>query len=112
MFENERHQGPRLIIAFHSTGRERGGGNNLAVQWILALRGLVLMAAPKLYERAAMSMEAIPLVRLVFGVNRRDWALSHLCGLGLHHHRQRPMRPTMPGEPQFSDFHKDCVARR
>jgi uncharacterized protein YjeT (DUF2065 family) len=36
--------------------------------WILALRGLVLMAAPKLYERAAMSMDAIPLVRLVFGV--------------------------------------------
>jgi uncharacterized protein YjeT (DUF2065 family) len=68
MFENERHQGPRLIIAFHSTGRERGGGNNLAVQWILALRGLVLMAAPKLYERAAMSMDAIPLVRLIFGV--------------------------------------------
>jgi hypothetical protein len=26
------------------------------------------MAAPKLYERAAMSMDAIPLVRLVFGV--------------------------------------------
>ena len=26
------------------------------------------MAAPELYERAAMSMDAIPLVRLIFGV--------------------------------------------
>jgi uncharacterized protein YjeT (DUF2065 family) len=36
--------------------------------WILALRGLVLMAAPQLYEHAATSMDAIPLVRLIFGV--------------------------------------------
>jgi uncharacterized protein YjeT (DUF2065 family) len=35
---------------------------------ILALRGLVLMAAPELYGRAAMSMDALPLVRLIFGV--------------------------------------------
>jgi uncharacterized protein YjeT (DUF2065 family) len=38
------------------------------VGWILAFRGLVLMAAPDLYERVAMSLDAIPLVRLVFGV--------------------------------------------
>jgi uncharacterized protein YjeT (DUF2065 family) len=36
--------------------------------WILALRGLLLMAAPELYERAAMSMDTIPLVRFIFGV--------------------------------------------
>ena len=44
--------------------------------WILLLRGVVLMAAPDLYERAgmsmgatsaAMSMGAISLVRLIFG---------------------------------------------
>jgi hypothetical protein len=35
--------------------------------WILALRGVVLMAAPDLYERASMSMGAISLVRLIFG---------------------------------------------
>ncbi len=46
---------------------ERGGGIAL-FGWILALRGLVLMAAPQLYQRAAMSMDAIPLVRLIFGV--------------------------------------------
>jgi uncharacterized protein YjeT (DUF2065 family) len=36
--------------------------------WLLALRGLVLMAAPDLYERAAIPMDAIPLIRLIFGV--------------------------------------------
>jgi uncharacterized protein YjeT (DUF2065 family) len=36
--------------------------------WILALRGLVLMAAPKLSERAPASMDAMALVQLLFGV--------------------------------------------
>ncbi len=39
-----------------------------AFGWILALRGLALMAAPELYERAAMAMDAAPLVRLIFGI--------------------------------------------
>ncbi len=35
--------------------------------WFLLLRGLVLMAAPALYESAAMSMDSPLLVRLIFG---------------------------------------------
>jgi hypothetical protein len=34
----------------------------------LALRALAFMAIPERYERAARSMGAIPLVRLIFGV--------------------------------------------
>ena len=36
--------------------------------WIRAVRGLVLTAAPKRYERVGGSMGTIPLGRLVFGV--------------------------------------------
>jgi len=36
--------------------------------WIRAVRGLVLTAAPKLYERVGGSMDTTPLGRLVFGV--------------------------------------------
>jgi hypothetical protein len=43
---------------------------------------------------------------------RRDWDLSHLCGLArqacLTIGKEQPMRPTVPGEPHFCDFHKDC----
>jgi hypothetical protein len=46
----------------------KSGARQWRPGWILALRGLVLMAAPKLYEHAAMFMDAIPLVQLVFGV--------------------------------------------
>jgi hypothetical protein len=37
----------------------RSGARQWRPGWILALRGLVLMAAPKLYERGTMSMDAI-----------------------------------------------------
>jgi hypothetical protein len=43
-------------------------------------RTLLWSGRPKLYERATMSMDAIPLVGLVFGVLVAI-ALSHLCGL-------------------------------
>jgi uncharacterized protein YjeT (DUF2065 family) len=61
-----------LIIAFHQYWSSVAAVLISLFGWILALRGLVLMAAPELYERAATSMEAIPeavpLVQLVFGV--------------------------------------------
>jgi uncharacterized protein YjeT (DUF2065 family) len=60
--------GGLLIIAFHQYWSSVAAVLISVFGWILALRGLVLMAAPKLYERAATSMEAIPIVQLVFGV--------------------------------------------
>ena len=60
--------GGLLIIAFHQYWSNLAAVLISLFGWILALRGLVLMAAPELYERAAMSMGAIPLVRLIFGV--------------------------------------------
>ena len=37
--------------------------------WILALRGLALLVAPQMYERATIASEgALPLVRLGFGL--------------------------------------------
>jgi uncharacterized protein YjeT (DUF2065 family) len=60
--------GGLVIIAFHQYWSSVAAVIISLFGWILSLRGLVLMAAPKLYERAATSMDAIPLVRLVFGV--------------------------------------------
>jgi uncharacterized protein YjeT (DUF2065 family) len=60
--------GGLLIIAFHQYWSNVAAVLISLFGRILALRGLVLMAAPELYERAAMSMDAIPLVRLILGV--------------------------------------------
>ncbi len=60
--------GGLLIIAFHQVWSNVAAVLISLFGWILALRGLVLMAAPELYERAAMSLDATPLVRLLFGV--------------------------------------------
>jgi len=60
--------GGLFIIAFHQYWSSVAAVLISLFGWILALRGLVLMAAPGLYERAATSMDAIPLVRLIFGV--------------------------------------------
>ena len=57
-----------LIIAFHQYWSSAAAVIISLFGWILALRGLLLMAAPALYERAAGPMEAIAVVRLVFGV--------------------------------------------
>jgi hypothetical protein len=57
-----------LIIAFHQYWSSVAAVMISLFGWILALRGLVLMAAPELYERAAASMDAISLVRVVFAV--------------------------------------------
>jgi hypothetical protein len=57
-----------LVIALHQYWSNLAAVLISALRWILALRGLALMAAPELYERAAMPMvDAIPLVRLIFG---------------------------------------------
>ncbi|HYY27621.1 MAG TPA: hypothetical protein VE860_06745 [Chthoniobacterales bacterium] len=57
-----------LIIALHQYWSSLAAVLISLFGWILAIRGLVLMAAPKLYERAAASVGAISLVRLIFGV--------------------------------------------
>jgi hypothetical protein len=58
-----------------------------------------------------MSMDAIPLVRLVFGVLGAI-ALSHLCGVARQAYltigKGQPVRPTMPSESHFSEFNEDC----
>ena len=59
--------GGLLIIAFHQYWSSVAAVMISLFGWILALRGVVLMAAPDLYERAAISMGAISSVRLIFG---------------------------------------------
>jgi hypothetical protein len=57
-----------LIIAFHQYWPSAAAVMISVFGWILALRGLLLMAGPDLYERAAMSMDVMSLVRLIFSV--------------------------------------------
>lgn len=57
-----------LIIAFHQYWSSVAAVLISLFGWVLALRGLVLMAAPNLYERAAASVDAVLLVRLIFSV--------------------------------------------
>jgi uncharacterized membrane protein len=59
--------GGLLIIAFHQYWSSVAAVMISLFGWILVLRGVALMVAPDLYERAAMSMGAIYLVRLIFG---------------------------------------------
>jgi len=60
--------GGLLIIAFHQFWSSVAAVLISGFGWILALRGLVLMAAPELYERAATLADSTLLVRLIFGV--------------------------------------------
>jgi len=55
-----------VIIAFHQYWSSVAAVLISLFGWILALRGLVLLAAPDLYERAGMSLGAV-VVRLIFG---------------------------------------------
>lgn len=57
-----------LIIAFHQYWSSVAAVFISLFGWILALRGVVLMAAPDLYERATVSLDTVPLVRFMFGV--------------------------------------------
>ena len=56
-----------MIIAFHQYWRSVAGVLISAFGWILALRGVVLMADPGLYERAASAMSSLRLIQLMFG---------------------------------------------
>lgn len=60
--------GGLFIIAFHQYWWNVAAVMISLFGWILALRGLVLLADPELYERAAMSMDSISLVRFLFSV--------------------------------------------
>jgi hypothetical protein len=60
--------GGLLIIAFHQYWSSAAAVLISLFGWVLAIRGLVLMAAPALYERAVVIADAIWLVRLMFGV--------------------------------------------
>jgi hypothetical protein len=55
-----------FIIAFHQYWSSVAAVLISVFGWILALRGLVLMAAPRLYERAGNAMDPILLI-FVFG---------------------------------------------
>jgi hypothetical protein len=57
-----------LIIAFHQYWSSVAAVMISLFGWFLALRGLLLMAAPQLIERGtAASMGAVALVRIFFG---------------------------------------------
>jgi hypothetical protein len=56
-----------MIIAFHQYWSTLAAVLISLFGWILVLRGVVLMAAPDLYERAGIYLGgAVPLVRLIF----------------------------------------------
>jgi hypothetical protein len=54
------------IIAFHQYWSNVAAVLISLFGWVLAFRGLLLMAAPDLYERAAIALDSVPLVRLIF----------------------------------------------
>jgi hypothetical protein len=64
--------GGLLIIAFHQYWSNLAAVLISLFGWILALRGLTLMALPGLYERigtsVTMSPDALTLIRGIFGV--------------------------------------------
>ncbi len=57
-----------LIIAFHQYWSSAAAVLISLFGWILAIRGLVLLAAPGLYERAVVIADVTWLVRFMFGV--------------------------------------------
>jgi uncharacterized membrane protein len=60
--------GGLLIIAFHQHWSSMAGVIISLFGWILLVRGVTLMAAPDLYERAAVALDSVAFVRLIFGV--------------------------------------------
>ncbi len=57
-----------LIIAYHQNWSSVAAVIISVFGWVLALRGVLLMAAPDLYKRGGMYLIAVPVVRLIFGV--------------------------------------------
>jgi hypothetical protein len=60
--------GGLLIIAFHQYWSSVAAVLISLFGWVLAIRGLVLMVAPKLYERVGAVVNTVSLVRLIFGI--------------------------------------------
>ena len=56
-----------LIIAFHQYWSSLAAALISLSGWVLAVRGLILMAAPEFYERVGMAVNTVSLVRLMFG---------------------------------------------
>src|SRR5215472_4529108 len=78
--------GGLAIIAFHQYWSSVAAVIISVFGWILLLRGLVLLAAPQLYEQAANATAgSMPFIRAVFGV-------IVLCGLWLTYTGWKPLR--------------------
>jgi hypothetical protein len=56
-----------VIIAFHQYWSSVAAVMISLFGWFLALRGLLLMTAPGLYEQAGTAMDSLALIRLLFG---------------------------------------------
>jgi hypothetical protein len=57
-----------LVIAFHQYWSGVAPVLISLFGWVLMIRGLILMAAPHLYERIGKPMETTLLIRFIFGV--------------------------------------------
>ena len=57
-----------LIITFHQYWSSLAAVLISLFGWVPALRGVVLLAVPKLYERVGTALEAVSVVRSIFGV--------------------------------------------
>jgi hypothetical protein len=57
-----------LIIAFHQYWSSAAAVLISLFGWVLAIRGVLLMATPGLYERAAVLADSLAVVRLIFGI--------------------------------------------
>jgi hypothetical protein len=57
-----------LIIALHQYWSSTAAVVISLFGWVLAVRGVVLLAVPKLYERVGTALEAVSVVRSLFGV--------------------------------------------
>lgn len=57
-----------VIIAFHQHWSSLAAVLISLFGWILALRGLTLLVVPHLYQQLAVSLEAVPVIQVLFGV--------------------------------------------
>ncbi|WAJ46538.1 hypothetical protein OK015_08800 [Mycobacterium sp. Aquia_216] len=59
-----------VIIAFHQSWRSVAAVLVSLLGWFLAVRGILILAIPDVYDSAGKSLEhtALPMVRVIFGV--------------------------------------------
>ncbi len=87
-----------LIIAHHQYWSSLAAILISLFGWFLALRGVVLLAAPQLIERAAgAAMNMMPIVRIGFGAARGDRPMAHIRRLD-----RQALKP-LAGCPAISD---------